>query len=202
MPPSSNSLKYLLLGLSALATWIQAPPSQAQTNAQQTIASCSACHGEDGSPKDSRFPVIWGQNSTYLQKQLMAYRSGQRDNQIMGSMAESVPKDLIPSLAQELSNHSWPTKSHEDMEIAKEPVVNSRASGPKSLGLCLSCHRTDPSTTADGTPRLWGQNLEYLLDQMSAFTQDDRTTNESMSAIMKTISKNEQNEIARFFSSH
>jgi cytochrome c553 len=202
MTKVSNSLRHLLVGLILLGVLIQAPLTQAQSNAQESLASCSQCHGENGNPKDSRVPVIWGQSPSYLQKQLIAYRSGQRDNQIMGSMAESVPKAQLLTLAQNLSVQTWPTKAAPNTNTTQEWILQSRLSGPKSMNVCLACHTADPSAMSEGTPRLWGQNLEYLLEQMSAYAQDDRTTSEAMSAILKTISKKDQTEIARFYASH
>ena len=202
MSAATLSLRYLLTGFLFLTSLFLAPLGAAQTIAEKNLASCSECHGENGSPKDNRIPVIWGQNAAYLQRQLLAYRSGQRDNQIMSSMAESVAKDQLLSLAQNLSNLKWPSKGNQGGNAAKEFDLRKRLLAPQSMGLCLACHTADPSSMPEGTPRLWGQNLEYLLDQMSAYAQDDRTTNEAMSAIMKTISKKDQTEIARFYASH
>ena len=63
---------------------------------ENALGICASCHGADGLPKDPTVPIIWGQRAKYIEKQLLDYRSGDRDNQIMSSMAEAVRRDDVP----------------------------------------------------------------------------------------------------------
>lgn len=44
---------------------------------------CKACHGMEGVPVANAWPIIAGQHAAYLQKQLAAYKSGERVNSFM-----------------------------------------------------------------------------------------------------------------------
>ena len=54
----------------------------------QWIARCERCHGINGNSNDPRFPMLAGQDETYLRQALKGYASGIRANTIMHSMAE------------------------------------------------------------------------------------------------------------------
>ena len=50
---------------------------------------CAACHGQNGVPTDPKtIPIIWGQQESYMVKQLRDYRNGDRDNPIMSLIAK------------------------------------------------------------------------------------------------------------------
>ena len=44
---------------------------------------CKACHGMAGVPVADEWPVLAGQQAAYLQKQLAAFKSGERINPLM-----------------------------------------------------------------------------------------------------------------------
>lgn len=51
------------------------------------IARCERCHGIDGNSSDPRFPMLAGQDETYLRNSLEAYANGARENTAMYAMA-------------------------------------------------------------------------------------------------------------------
>lgn len=65
-------------------------------NAQ--VATCSACHGNDGNSPTPIFPKIAGQHESYIYESLKNYKSGKRKNPIMlgivGTLSEQDMKDL------------------------------------------------------------------------------------------------------------
>jgi len=48
---------------------------------------CERCHGLDGNSSDPRFPMLAGQDETYLSNSLKAYANGERRNSTMFAMA-------------------------------------------------------------------------------------------------------------------
>jgi hypothetical protein len=55
---------------------------------------CAACHGQSGVPTDPKtIPVIWGQERSYLFKQMRDYRNGERDNPIMSPIAKGLAEE-------------------------------------------------------------------------------------------------------------
>jgi len=51
------------------------------------ITRCERCHGIDGNSSDPRFPMLAGQDETYLKNSLEAYANGARENTTMYAMA-------------------------------------------------------------------------------------------------------------------
>ena len=52
------------------------------------ITRCERCHGIDGNSSDSRFPLLAGQDETYLRKALKGYASGEHENTTMHAMSD------------------------------------------------------------------------------------------------------------------
>ena len=56
-------------------------------NSAEWINRCERCHGIDGNSRDPRFPMLAGQDQTYLTKALQEYVSGVRQSTTMHAMA-------------------------------------------------------------------------------------------------------------------
>jgi cytochrome c553 len=50
------------------------------------VPDCGSCHGADGSG-DAKYPRLAGQHPAYVEKQLAAFKSGERNNDAKGVMA-------------------------------------------------------------------------------------------------------------------
>jgi cytochrome c553 len=57
-------------------------------NSTEWIARCERCHGIDGNSSDSRFPMLAGQDETYLGTALKAYASGALESSTMHAMGD------------------------------------------------------------------------------------------------------------------
>ncbi len=153
---------------------------------------CASCHGVHGLPSDPTVPIIWGQQSAYILKQLNDYRNGDRDSQIMSSIAESLsPVDLM-QMAAYFSNAKWPTRA-----VSPLPAV------PDAIATCQACHNANlggglsPSGVA---PRLAGQFSRYLVDTMNAYASGERANSQPMSALMQGLSPADRKTIAEYLS--
>src|SRR3979490_3118190 len=86
--------KNLLSTISAAAAIfavVAVPANAAEEIDANKVAICSSCHGQNGEPTNpATMPVIWGQQPSYLFKQLHDYRSGDRENPIMAAMGKSI----------------------------------------------------------------------------------------------------------------
>ena len=74
-----------------------APPDGA-TLAQEK--GCVACHGIDGRAIAPSYPNLTGQWERYIRLQLIAYRSGDRNNAVMNGMAASLTDADINAIAE------------------------------------------------------------------------------------------------------
>lgn len=63
------------------------------------VGSCVACHGADGIGKAPQYPNLRGQKAAYLEKQLKAYRSGERKDSAMNALAKPLSDEDIADVA-------------------------------------------------------------------------------------------------------
>ncbi len=49
------------------------------------VPACSGCHGSDGAG-DAKYPRVAGQHMAYIERQLRAFKSGERANDLKGAM--------------------------------------------------------------------------------------------------------------------
>lgn len=87
-----------------LAAWFQgaermAPGAKPVGKAPEAVATCAACHGEDGVGTVPENPTLAGQHADYLAQALNDYRLGKRRNPIMGMFAKELSRDDIRALA-------------------------------------------------------------------------------------------------------
>lgn len=70
-----------------LATPATALAQDAAAGRKVASSICQSCHGLDGLAKMPEMPNIAGDDATYIVRQLEAYRSGARQNELMSAVA-------------------------------------------------------------------------------------------------------------------
>lgn len=63
------------------------------------LTVCVACHGADGVGKSPQYPNLRGQKVKYIEKQLKAFRGGDRKDPFMSVMAKPLTDEDIVALA-------------------------------------------------------------------------------------------------------
>lgn len=61
--------------------------------------TCTACHGADGIALIKTYPNLKGQNAAYLEKQMKAFKSGERKDPVMSPMAATINDADIADIA-------------------------------------------------------------------------------------------------------
>ena len=69
------------------------------TAGKTRAANCAGCHGAAGISNNPAWPNLAGQQVGYLEKQMKKFRSGQRNDPLMGPMAKSLSDADIKNLA-------------------------------------------------------------------------------------------------------
>jgi cytochrome c553 len=83
------------------------PVAMAGDDAAATVAlvgTCVACHGADGIGKSPQYPNLQGQKAAYLEKQLKAFRSGERKDSNMNPLSTTLSDEDIAELAAYFEN--------------------------------------------------------------------------------------------------
>jgi cytochrome c553 len=167
-----------------------AVPAIGAEGLESKLEICSTCHGQNGEPIDATIPVIWGQQQSFLVKQLHDYRSGDRDNAVMAAFDKSLTQAELRPAAAYFAGKPWPAR-----RVAATP-----ASAPGGMTACIACHQQNFAGGAPA-PRLTGQSYEFLVEQMRRFADGERTNNADMVKIMKELSAEQRDAMARYIAS-
>lgn len=82
-----------LLLVAACAVHAEAPAKP------DRVVVCAACHGENGASQLPIYPNLAGQQRSYIEQALHAYKSGERRNAIMAPQAAGLSDADIKQLA-------------------------------------------------------------------------------------------------------
>jgi cytochrome c553 len=164
-------------------------PAYAADDIEAKAQACAVCHGQNGMPTDPKtIPIIWGQQQSYLVKQLHDYRSGDRDNPIMSPIAKQLAREDLRKIAVYFAAKSWPAQ-----------IAAAAAPPPKGIAQCQPCHQPN-FEGGPPAPRLAGLSYEYLLAEMRNFAADVRTNNEDMPKFMQALTDSEIDAMAHYLS--
>jgi cytochrome c553 len=178
----------VILG-AAVSFAIAAVPVCAADDIAAKVQLCAACHGQDGVPTDPKtIPIIWGQQQSYLVKQLHDYRSGDREHPIMSPIAKGLAQDDLRKIAAYFAAKRWPAQH----EAASEPP-------PNGLAQCQPCHQPN-FEGGPPAPRLAGLSYEYLVAAMRSFADGERANNGDMPKFMQALTDSDREAMARYLS--
>ncbi len=163
-------------------------PAYAADEIETKAQTCAACHGDAGMPTDPKTtPIIWGQQQSYLVKQLHDYRSGDRDHPIMSQLAKDLPRADDRKISAYFAAKPWPA----------QPKPAAAAALPKGIAQCQPCHQQN-FEGGPPAPRLAGLSYEYLVEAMRSFAKEERTNNGDMPKFMQMLTDSERDAIARY----
>ena len=99
----------LLLLLAVCAFIIFSTASYAQGDLKagtEKARHCQACHGKGGRSTKDTYPILAGQHSKYIVKQLKAFKSGTRKDPIMNGMASKLSVQDMEDVAAYFSSNA------------------------------------------------------------------------------------------------
>lgn len=163
---------------------LQGDPAAGREKAQ----TCAACHGQEGISISPAFPNLAGQQASYLAKQIMDIRDG---NRLVPQMAGQVDNfsdqdawDVAAFFAQQDANLG---QADPDAELVARGQELYRAGDmAKGIPACAACH--SPTGVGIGSaayPALSGQHPDYVVATLQAFADGERANDPN--AIMRDI---------------
>jgi cytochrome c553 len=162
-------------------------PALAADEIEAKAQLCAACHGDKGVPSDPKAnPVIWGQQQSYLMKQLRDFRNGESNSAVMSPIAKGLAESDLRKIAAYFAAKPWPQRTS-----AGAPPA------PKGIAQCQACHHPNFKGGMPA-PRLAGLSYEYLVATMRAFAKEERTNNLDMPGFMRVLTEREHDAIARY----
>ncbi|SMX42624.1 c-type cytochrome [Maliponia aquimaris] len=137
---------------------------------------CRTCHGLDGYAKIPIAPHIGGEQAGYIVHQLTAFRSGERQHEMMSVVAGGLSDTQIADVAAWYASHTAVATLNADPAGAPEG--------------CVDCHGADGIAVFPDAPNLAGETNIYIVTQLKAFRTGKRT-HEIMSDIASGLTDDE-----------
>src|SRR5512145_1083157 len=145
--------------------------------AQERLALCAACHGEDGNSANPQIPSIAGQPKLFLENQLILFREELRKSEQMAPVVKGMKDPEIIKLAEHFSK--LPAKVMESAPA--DPALVKQGTAKAKQLRCGVCHLADFSGQ-NQIPRLAGQRETYLDAEMRAYRDGKRTGGDTIMA--------------------
>ncbi|MGR8997865.1 MAG: c-type cytochrome [Gammaproteobacteria bacterium] len=184
---------------------------------KEKAAACASCHGENGNSLVSTIPKLAQQHTSYLIKQLQAFKDGSRKDPMMSAMAMGLTKEDMIDIAnfyaeQKISANELPVLDDEDEDetpAAKKTDIQTMITQGSDLyrngdltrevSACIACH----GPFGDGNkpaayPMLKSQHAEYLIKALTDFKSGARSNNPDniMHMIAKKMTHDEIKAVA------
>jgi len=144
-----------------------APAKLDPVSAGKAIAGgCSGCHGETGITKMAGMPNLVGFDPKTFVAAMNAYKSGQRKNDVMKTLAAGLGETDLNNLALFYALQK-PGK-------AQTPAPGNQAAGKAAAAGCAGCHGETGVSTNPAIPSIAGQDAEYFSAAMKAYKDGSR----------------------------
>jgi cytochrome c553 len=190
------SLAVMAMALSASASAEDANRAAAVPNEtlQAKIQYCKTCHGLSGQGYRgaSPMPRLAGQQTEYLENQLLAFTERRRDNKYMYNVSHALSPAMRTALAKHFSELSpKPLGGAPKDLLAAGKKIYEDGVPASDVPACASCH--GPDAKGNGAfPRLAGQLNDYILGKLTNWDKErgQDPANPDTSAIMQPIAHN------------
>ena len=146
--------------------------------ARAEAAGCFACHGvdgvatADGLATDKNDPNLAAQPDLYLQFQLVFFRKGVRQNEVMNAMAEQLSDDDLRNVSAYFASLPPPNPPAPPDTAPQDTELGSKVAQAIH---CTNCHG-DHFEGVDNIARLAGQREDYVYEALRDFKSGARTS--------------------------
>jgi cytochrome c553 len=134
----------------------------------ERLATCKACHGENGISETSEVPSLAGMPADYGLIQLSLFRAKMRKVEIMNDVTKDMTDDDLRIFSDYFARLP-PPKSTDPAD----PAIAARAQAVIAKNHCGSCHNSDFSGR-EQMPRLAAQREDYLLKALRDYKSGSR----------------------------
>jgi len=165
------------------------------SNGSTLVATCAACHGNDGNSINTDWPSLAGQNQKYLYDQLVYFVNGERENALMTAVIpylKNLSSDELLDIAAfyaESSASVGQADSDIDLLVLGESLYRA---GDLSRGIpaCTACHSLyGEGNVQAGFPKISGQQKGYLISTLKEYRSQSRNAG-NYALVMQAASAN------------
>jgi cytochrome c553 len=180
---------FSLIGLILL---LLAPWTAGAAELNDTVALCTSCHGEEGTPIEPDMPILWGQEFYYIYVQLKDYKAERRHSEVMNDVVAELSKSELKEISQYFSEKPWPRTG---FQSTRDDVAKGEMAA--TAGQCFQCH-IGKYMGDSSVPRLAGQQLGYLERTMLEFKNKIRRNSPAKGSLFATFDDVDIEALARY----
>jgi len=165
------------------------------SNGSSLVATCAACHGNDGNSVNTDWPSLAGQNQKYLYDQLVYFVNGERENALMTAVIpylKTLSSDELFDIAAFYAESSASVgQADSDVDLLALGESLYRA-GDLSRGIpaCTACHSLyGEGNIQAGFPKISGQQKGYLISTLKEYRSQSRNAG-NYALVMQAASAN------------
>ncbi len=165
------------------------------SNGSLLVATCAACHGNDGNSVNTDWPSLAGQNQKYLYDQLVYFVNGERENALMTAVIpylKNLSSDELLDIAAFYAESSASVgQADSDIDLLALGESLYRA-GDLSRGIpaCTACHSLyGEGNIQAGFPKISGQQKGYLISTLKEYRSQSRNAG-NYALVMQAASAN------------
>jgi cytochrome c553 len=162
---------------------------------KQKATACAVCHGAGGNSTNPTVPSVAGQWNDYVVLALYQFRAKHRPSPIMDPQAAPLTDDDLGNLAAYYSAQpKWkPIRQSSPAALEKGPAMAHDKR-------CMQCH-TSTLAGQDSVPRIAGQHIQYLTEQLEAFRAGNRgDIDGNMTSVASTLTDADIETLADYIS--
>ena len=158
--------------------------------------TCVACHGPDGNSPIPVWPKLAGQHSSYILKQLKAFKSGERKNDLMTPMAAPLTDEDLLNLAAYFSGQKQNQGSAAADKVKLGEKIYRAGNAVTGVAPCMGCHGPGGlGNPAAVFPRISGQHAAYAEKSLKDF-RSKMGSNDTQKMMQGAAAKMSDDEIA------
>ncbi|MCP4129348.1 MAG: cytochrome c4 [Gammaproteobacteria bacterium] len=158
--------------------------------------TCLACHGPDGNSPNPIWPKLAGQHPVYILKQLQAFKSGERKNDLMSPMAMPLEEVDMENLAAYFSSQKQVAGTAATDKVRLGEKIYRSGNAENGVAPCMGCHGpSGMGNPAAQFPRISGQHAAYAEKALKDFRGKTRT-NDTQKMMQGVTAKMSDAEIA------
>jgi cytochrome c553 len=160
------------------------------------LATCLACHEEEGQSASPEIPSLGAQPAFYLTIQLFMFREKLRVVELMNKATQGLSNEELLKMADLIAKLPLPQPANG----SADPDRMERARALIEQNRCNFCHDRDYAG-GQNVPRLAGQREDYLVKALREFKNNTRRGYDaSMADVLYPISDEQILDLAYFLS--
>jgi len=160
----------------------------------ERLATCLACHGEQGQSAIENVPSLGAQQPAYVLIQLYMFRERLRLADPMNDMARDLSDDDLRQFADAIAALPRPKPPEGPVDAARMTRIQAMVQRLH----CNSCHNADLAGR-DNIPRIAAQREDYLARTLREYKSNSRHGYDAtMADVMGSVSEAEIDELAYY----